>query len=71
MKKKKLSRHYNDYLEEGLNPRQLQLLRETSSGSIVTPREYSEKFSISRNTVTGDLKEIVRKGFRNKFRHII
>ncbi|MBC98526.1 MAG: hypothetical protein CME63_12310 [Halobacteriovoraceae bacterium] len=67
LKKKKLSRHYNDYLEEGLNPRQLQLLRETSSGSIVTPREYSEKFSISRNTVTGDLKELVRKGYLKKF----
>ncbi len=56
-----------EYLGLGLNPRQIDFLNWVESGDIMTPQKYGDKYSISRNTVTRDLGELVRKGYLKKF----
>ncbi len=62
-----LSTSDNSFLGEGLNPRQIDFLHRSSPGDIVTPSNYSNQYSVSRNTVSRDLSELVRKGYLKKF----
>ncbi len=57
----------SSFIGSGLNPRQIQYLEHSISGEMLTPRNYAQRFSVSRNTVTRDLAELVRKGYLKKF----
>lgn len=46
-----------------MNPRQLSLMNEVKIGQILTPKDYSTLFNVSRNTVTNDLSELVSWGY--------
>ncbi len=66
-KESRVYRASAEYLGEGLNPRQIDFLNKAQNGELVTPQNYGVQYAISRNTVTRDLNELVRKGYLKKF----
>ena len=56
-----------DFLGSGLNPRQIHYLNSSQVGDTITPCIYGSRYVVSRNTVTRDLRELVRKGYLKKF----
>jgi len=54
--------HVEHFQYANFNPRQFAILRDQRVGELIIPREQAQLFGVSRNTVTRDLKDLVKRG---------